>query len=416
MFRVLFLLILLVFQPAMSGWSQFGGGGGGGLMTQSQSIGSGTDTFVTATVADVPGDIPSVTPSELFDALGQIDDGLKNLDELKKMAEQLRRTSPDREIELRQFQTRLRQQRQKLEEKRAELEVMGAKLRGQGKALLAQQKEIAKQFSLPGGHPNPPVMPGMPGGMMGGMGMGMGMGGMMGGGAGFGAQVEMDMRAIPLNVTVPEKMLEMVNPLMGPMGSFVYDPRTRVVILRGDKETLDRATTFIDQLARTYEEALVSKGIDPLATDTMESGEPVEEIQTIQIEALLLEGTKVEGTTSEVAGTSLPKEALAIGLRPDDLKPFGQLLLLAVGPMVLQSMIHPDKGSSIRTRLGGYNLQLAIDGPMAKVELRSEGPGEPQTLLSNTISATKLDRPILVGSVNSMEDSTVILVIRLKKI
>lgn len=418
MFRVLILFILLVLQPALPVQSQFGGGGGGDFSPPAQSIGSGTDTVDTTILAESQPDIACTTPEELFDALGQIDEGLKNLDDLKKLAEQIRRTTPNRELELRQFQTRLNQQRQKLEEKRAELEVMGAKLRGHAKAIKAQQEEMQKRMGLPGGFTGPPMMHGM----VGGMGMGMGMeGGMMGGGVSFGAQGEMDMRAIPLKAAVPEKMLEMVNPLMGPMGTFVYDPRTRVVILRGNEAALDRAQKFIEKLTDTYAQALAARGEDPFAVETTESVEPEEKTQTIQIEALLLEGVKVKGATVVATATALPEEALAIGLQPDDLKPFGQLELLAVGPMVLQSTTHPDKGrGSVHTLLGGYNFQLMIDGAVAEVQLRkeilSDGPRQSQTMLSNTIAMNRFDRPILVGSVSPENDTTVILVIRLKRI
>ena len=427
MFRVLILLTLVILQPALPVQSQSGGGGGGSndFSPPSQSIGSGTDTADTTRLAEAQPDIVGGTPEELFDALGQIDEALKNLDDLKKLAEQLRRTTPDRELELRQFQTRLNQQRQKLEEKRAELEVMGAKLRGHAKAL-KQQEEMQKRMGLPGGFTGPPMMHGMMDGMgmMGGMGM---EGGMMGGGAGFSTQLEMDMRAIPLMTAVPEKMLEMVKPLMGPMGSYTYDSRSRIIVLRGDPATLDRAQKFIEKLTDTYAQALAKKGEDPFAPENLESDEPTEKTQPIQIEALLLVGEKVDDMTGELRAESLPREALAIGLQPDDLKPFGQLDLLAIGPMVLQSMIHPGKGRSpIETQLGGYLLQMLIDGPVAEVQLQKAppregprnipGPRQVQTMLSNTISATMFDRPILVGSVSPENDATIILVIRLKRI
>jgi hypothetical protein len=431
MYRVLIPILLIILQSIQPGWSQqviLGSGSGSTAETTNSTADvppvppAPQDPPLLATSQEDQEEVAAATSEEFFNALEQIDDSLKNLDDLKKLADQFRRVTPDREIEIRQLQTRINQQRQKLEEKRAELEVMGAKLRGHAKALRIYQEEMGKRMGLPGEPPGPEMMPGMPGGgMMGGMGtvggMGMGMGGMMGGGTGFGTQPEMDMRAIPLKEAVPEKMLEMVNPLMGPMGTFVYDPKTRVVILRGNEAALDRAQQFIEKLTDTYAHALAARGIDPFAAETVEVNVPTEDSQTIQIEALLLEGNKVEDTTREVAETLLPKEALAIGLQPDDLKPFGRLELLAVGPMVLQSVINPDKGLEIRTRLGEYRIEMEIEGKMAQIQLKwADRGGENTPLLSNVISASTFDRPILVGSVNPDQANTVILVIRLKRI
>ncbi|MCG3198191.1 MAG: hypothetical protein GHCLOJNM_02685 [bacterium] len=190
----------------------------------------------------------------------------------------------------------LQDQRKSPEEIKAELKKMQlleerirAKekvLRSQTEGLQRYSEEMQKRLRAPSDFG--PADWGMGGVQYGGG--GGGVGGVFQSGGGYGGhsqampESELTLRAINLSSAIPENMLSMVKPMLGPNGVYSYDARSNVVILVAPSQELDRGALFIEQLSDAYGEALKK------APPREESFSEAPGIQAVRIEALLLKG------------------------------------------------------------------------------------------------------------------------------
>lgn len=242
---------------------------------------------------------------------------------------------------------------------------------------------------------------------------------------------EIETRAFPLERFVPQNMLGMMEPLLGPHGRFEYDPDSGVLVLQGGLETIKRAEDFLDSLGDAYsravelnaeveaEERIVRQtyGMMPGVSFTGSPGTEHSEPTAIQIEVLVLVGekdgeTSLPGTNSTLPYT-IPGEAASLGLSPEDMLPFGFDQINAIGPTILQTVLAPPN-EGVRNafgKLGEYRIEFTVKPRFLELEVSDED----ETLMSSNLKAV-FDRPILIATYTGDVDGTVVLAVRLKKI
>lgn len=156
-----------------------------------------------------------------------------------------------------------------------------------------------------------------------------------------------------LDVKIPDNLLILLGPLLGPDGQYEYEDEIGLLVLRGNEKGLRDATEFIEALTNTFKSVY---------EEEMKKVEP----RPVQIEAVLLLGRKARDFVLTATETTLPypipAEVGYLGLDEEDLLPFAFERLEVVGRAVLHTDIPPShlRPSPVMTDLAGHRLEFYI--------------------------------------------------------